>query len=1329
MGGSARPVPADTTQGTDPQGVPNVPRILSPDEFEQARMLSPEQLGKAKFPVLPPPYAPKEATRAEGPVNPPSAESWPGLTGILTRQVVEPIIAHPFKFVAAAGATALFPPLGYLWAGMMGKDVLEYSAQKAAEMSLPPDIRAQAEKDPDRISGEQAGTEAVMLGAGGALKAGATALRGVAGGEKAAAAEAAMAVTRKTAVAATEVARGKIGQHVDAVTDAWNTIFAPANRGPEAKAAANILRATTGEAAAQYEQAAFKLDDFRRAIDPLPEADKLGFIDNIEGGKTQVSPEFQKAADAIRKTLDDARAQVQNLGTGKFDAFIQDYFPHIWEDPKRAALVFKEPGEPQAGAAPTTEADIPRPRTASGRLKALARATPEELANEYAMAKGAAGKSLYRYGNAADATNPQGAYFSLLDKEGTSPHEDLGPVVQRGTQAAKNPLEVPETTVEHARFGRGKSGEADSGVSALKMLQPQEFERLRTASKADLVKELSEKFPGPDYTRYHDSYDLLSVYGAQEARAAGHDAIVLHDQKFAATTPEWKAAGAKDFSEYVALHPDAIGKQSDLTTKIEAELTKRGIAHDEALAQGTAALDAQKAAKASAGAQADAGEGKTPLEQAKISTGGKRPMEGSRAFLKQRTIPTTAEGIAMGLKPVSTNPVDLTLLKLYEMQRYVMAHQSLHQVRDAGLVKYVVSGDAPPDGYRRIDDKIATVFGPRTGAVTLPEGAVQAVSQDASGAITHAQPVNPEDVQVTGTRIMGQYYAPEPVARIVNNYLSPGLRGNAIFDAYRGFGNTLNQAQLGLSAFHVAFTSLDAIVSKTALGLEYLHQGVTTGDMGAVAQGAKHLALSPTAPFAALAQGTVGDLLNHFAGTDIQMGLGSKIRAAYLDPANASPDMRALANAVKEAGGRVRQDSYYSNSAPEKMMTALRAGEYGKATALSVPALLEGAAKPIMEHIVPLQKLQVFGEMAQKVLADLPPDAPLADRRAALSTAWDNVDNRMGQLVYDNLFWNKTFKDLMMGGQRSVGWNLGIVRGAAGGTEDIAAMAKATLTPGEHGVLTNRAAYLFALPLTVGLYGAIYQYLRTGKGPEELKDYFNPKTGDQDADGNDERVRLPSYTNDAQSVASHPVQTVLNKLAPLPAAMIAMLGNKDFYGDEIRNADDPAMKQIAQEVAYVAKEFEPFALRNMQEQSGRAETTTATKLGNWFGIKPAPREVIRTPAQNEMADIAGRRSGSRTPEEADAAQARATLLAALRDPKHRDVQAAVTDAIERHGVTAPQIGKLLKEAGTSPAQERFKTLTVAQAIDVFKKSTPREQAMFGELLLKKVEAAASRGSP
>jgi hypothetical protein len=60
-----------------------------------------------------------------------------------------------------------------------------------------------------------------------------------------------------------------------------------------------------------------------------------------------------------------------------------------------------------------------------------------------------------------------------------------------------------------------------------------------------------------------------------------------------------------------------------------------------------------------------------------------------KAFLKERTIPTTAEGMAMGLQPVTTNPVDLTLLKLREMQRYYMAHSSLKEMQDAGLVKYV----------------------------------------------------------------------------------------------------------------------------------------------------------------------------------------------------------------------------------------------------------------------------------------------------------------------------------------------------------------------------------------------------------------------------------------------------------------------------------------------------------------------------------------------------------------------------------------------------------------------------------------------------------------
>jgi hypothetical protein len=45
----------------------------------------------------------------------------------------------------------------------------------------------------------------------------------------------------------------------------------------------------------------------------------------------------------------------------------------------------------------------------------------------------------------------------------------------------------------------------------------------------------------------------------------------------------------------------------------------------------------------------------------------------------------------------------------------------------------------------------------------------------------------------------------------------------------------------------------------------------------------------------------------------------------------------------------------------------------------------------------------------------------------------------------------------------------------------------------------------------------------------------------------------------------------------------------------------------------------------------------------------------------------------------------------------------VSDAIERHQLTAPEIAHLLKRAGLTPAQEQFKRLTLPQAIDVFKR--------------------------
>jgi hypothetical protein len=377
-----------------PDTLPRIPRVLSPDEFQHAQMLTPASLRAADFPVIPPTFAPKDAVDQ----NPHGIDNPARLTGlarILTQYVAEPIMEHPMT----TAMVSLIPGAGYVMAGMMGKDVLEYSAQRAAELSLPPDVRKLAENDPERIKGEQAAVEAVMLGIAPAVAKGVEAVKGATAGppvgEIPTNVNGAGAGPRKPQVTVKpDVERGKsfaaggpgvedmsipaqakpkmsetIKRHADDVADAWQSIFAPASRSPEAAQAASILRATTGDMAASYEQAAFKLDEFRRAVDPLPEADKLGFIDAIEGGRSQPSPEFARAAGMIRQTLDDTRDAIRDLGTGKLENFIEHYFPHIWEDPERAATAFQSCARGRAGKR--------RRQAADGRLEVVPEAADD----------------------------------------------------------------------------------------------------------------------------------------------------------------------------------------------------------------------------------------------------------------------------------------------------------------------------------------------------------------------------------------------------------------------------------------------------------------------------------------------------------------------------------------------------------------------------------------------------------------------------------------------------------------------------------------------------------------------------------------------------------------------------------------------------------------------------------------------------------------------------------------------------------------------------------------------------------------------------------------
>jgi hypothetical protein len=325
-------------------------------------------------------------------------------------------------------------------------------------------------------------------------------------------------------------------------------------------------------------------------------------------------------------------------------------------------------------------------------------------------------------------------------------------------------------------------------------------------------------------------------------------------------------------------------------------------------------------------------------------------------------------------------------------------------------------------------------------------------------------------------------------------------------------------------------------------------------------------------------------------------------------------------------------------------------------------------------------------------------------------------------VVYDNLFWNRTAKDLLHASVRSVGWNWGTLRELGGGGKDLASWMKGLAT-GKNPELSHRAAYAIALPITVGMLGAVTQYLYTGKGPETLEDYFHPRTGTKDADGNDNRVQLPTYMRDVFAWSKHPVQTPINKLNPLLSLTADMLQNKDYYGDEIRNADDPIMRQLAQTATFAGKESMPFVIQNVIEGKRRGMSLEAAAPA-YVGITPASREVIRTPAQNMMAEIKRRHGVELTPEEAHAAQVRADLRQTLKTKGFEAAKSDLSKALREGTLTRQQVQATLKDDQTPGIVRRFKGLSLQDAERVYQAGNAREKAMWGPVLQGKRARAA-----
>ncbi len=633
----------------------------------------------------------------------------------------------------------------------------------------------------------------------------------------------------------------------------------------------------------------------------------------------------------------------------------------------------------------------------------------------------------------------------------------------------------------------------------------------------------------------------------------------------------------------------------------------------------------------------------------------RRPLEGQKSFLNKRSIEFTKDGVEMGLTPISWNPVVLVLTKIREMERYVMAHRTINELKAEGYIKFVRFGKDRPAGFVSIDDRVGTVMN---------------MNQE-----THM------------LELFGHYYAEENAARILNNFLSKGLRGNQVYDLYRGLGNSLTQFQLGLSAFHLGFTSFDAAISKQAIGWEYLLHG-------RVKQALKSFAEIPISP--------ITTAIN-----------GDKLYKAWFGRPS-TPEMQMMADIMAQAGGRAKMDEFYQNKFYDRIIENIRNQRYLTA-GMQVPLhILELVSKPIMNYIVPRQKMGVFMDMVRYEMT-LNPNMTLEQLRDRMQYAWRNVDDRMGQLVYDNLFWNHTVKDIAMGSTRSVGWNLGTFRNIGGALKEAFMFLNDILTirfPSH----THKLAYFLSLVTTTMLCSALFQYLSTGKKPEELKDYFFPKDGGVDKNGDDTRVSMPTYVKDLYHYKTNPIKTLVDKLNPVNGLFVQMANNKDYYGNKIINEDDSNWQKALETLSYFGDQLKPFGFRNFEKNKYGDATS---KILPFFGITPAPYDLNMTPAEKRMSEIIASKQpvGGRTKEQSEHKDLKKDLL---HEYKQTGDTSVLGKAIRAKDITFDEGKEIRKQSHLTPIERQAQHLSVIELYSVYKIASDEEKSVLRTIIIKKI---------
>lgn len=585
-----------------------------------------------------------------------------------------------------------------------------------------------------------------------------------------------------------------------------------------------------------------------------------------------------------------------------------------------------------------------------------------------------------------------------------------------------------------------------------------------------------------------------------------------------------------------------------------------------------------------------------------IQTHGAGGGQGSGASLRKRTIPTIADGIAAGLQPAVTDPVEATMRYVTSMDKFIAATKVLDEAKASGNVIFSRGTTTGASGHPG-------------GTFHVPQGYVPLQGRGATNAMGE------------------QAYAPENWARVYNNFISQGFHGigtgeyGKAYDTARRGANAITALELGLSGYHALTMAKEGILNGITRGITELSQGKPV-------MAAKSAVQAVASPIAGAIK-------------------GKRLAKVYKGETIGTPQQRHMMDLLTEAGGRgagYRHATDYDFSGAGSYITAYKRSalklemmaDVTKAKTGVLPAagvagkqigrIMDTVAQPLFEKYIPYMKDSAFSDnMASWIARN--PNATHAQQVAEARKIWDSIDNRFGEMVQDNVFWDKTLKQSAMLMLRSWSWSIGgVIREIGGGVRDFGRMA----TRGDP--WTDKQSYVISLVMVDAGINAIYQKLKTGENPKDIHDLLAPRTGGTDAKtGEPERLQTPGYMKDVYGFIEHPLQEATNKIGTGPrmlAETISLMngkGGSNWRGDPILSppeegepTTDNVPRWLGEYAKYLSQNIGPISVR--QYIQGRKEGSNINWLEQALGVKNSPAQLTDPEGHHNMMEGVRRRA-------------------------------------------------------------------------------------------------------